>query len=308
MDICIWDKCNNRCLMCTNPYPGWPAWDGSFDYDYDSLIARIEKDKGRFLQGDSVYLTGGEPTIHPDFLKIIQYLKNNFPKQKIKLLTNGRRFFYEDFTEEFLSINSNIEVDISIHGADSDTHDQITGVRGSFKQAFEGIKNLLKYKQEGQIMGIRFVINKLSYKNIPSFIMIIRETYPEIDRIILIFWEAEAQAVENLDKIKIDFKDVYPYLDRVYDEVSKFKDFRLYHFPLCALHEKFWRYTWITLPDQEVFYPLFCDNCEYKRYCMGVQKSYEKFVGLKMLGPVKKNIRIAETDDTYHPIRSILKL
>ena len=30
MDICVWDKCNNRCLMCTNPDRPWPNWDGSF--------------------------------------------------------------------------------------------------------------------------------------------------------------------------------------------------------------------------------------------------------------------------------------
>ncbi|OGF25552.1 hypothetical protein A2331_01665 [Candidatus Falkowbacteria bacterium RIFOXYB2_FULL_34_18] len=308
MDLCIWDKCNNRCVMCTNPYPSWPAWDGSFDYDYNSLIGRLEKEKDRFLAGDSIYLTGGEPTIHPNFLEIIKYLESNFKKQTIKLLTNGRRFCYGDFAKDFLNINPNTEIDVSLHGHDRASHDGIVGIRGGFKQAFEGIGNLLKNKKNSQIVGVRFVITKLSYKSISQFLEKIYKCYPDIDRVILIFWEAEAQAVENLEKIKIDFDKVHPYLDQAYDSVVRFKEFRLYHFPLCALHEKFWPHTWITLPDYEVFYPNFCNNCNYQKYCMGVQKTYKKFIGLKELGSVKKNIKIVKTGDPHHPIRSVLEL
>lgn len=305
MDLCIWDKCNNRCVMCTNPYPSWSAWDGSFDYDYDALIGRIEKDRKRFLSNDSIYLTGGEPTIHPNFLDIVKYLKNNFLKQRIKILTNGRRFYYEDFVKCFLKISSNIEVDVSLHGHDGVSHDRITGVKKSFDQAFVGLKYLLKHKQAGQIIGIRFVVNNLSYKNIRRFLEIIYDTYPNIDRVILIFWEAEEQAVENLKKVKINFNKVRPYLDAAYDQAVKFKDFRLYHFPLCTIQERFWRYAWITLPDNEIFYPSFCSDCDYQEYCMGVQRSYEKFVGLDDVGFTKKGIAVKKTNDPHHPIRGI---
>ncbi len=37
MDICLWNKCNNRCLMCTNPHDFWQ----DDHYDYNSLKGRL---------------------------------------------------------------------------------------------------------------------------------------------------------------------------------------------------------------------------------------------------------------------------
>jgi len=232
-------------------------------------------------------------------------LNNNFPKQTLKLLSNGRMFSYEKFAYQVLHVVEKFEIDMSLHGYNNETHDTITMIPGSFEQAFTGLGNLLKYRRPGQKIGIRFVISRLSYKNIEGFLRKIYKYYPQIDRIILIFWEAEAKVVDNIHQLKVDFGDVVPQLEKSIDMFELFKDLRLYHFPLCVLPEELWRFAWITLPEDEVFYPDFCENCRVKDYCMGLQKTHAEYVGLDSLKPVEKKKKIVFSGNPHKPIEEL---
>lgn len=301
MDLNVWDKCNNRCLMCTNPDWPWPAWDGSYNYDYQAIIKRIEQVKEKIKLDDSIYLTGGEPTLHPHFLDILKYISQHFPKQRIKLLTNGRRFFYKDFTKRVLGINNDFDIDLSIHGPTGDIHDAIARTPGSFEQAIKGLENLLLYRDK-QIIGIRFIITKLSYQYISQFLEMIKKRFPLIDRLILVFLEVENQAVKNLESVKISYSQVRPYLKEIYPLLKNFKEVRFYHFPLCTIPEEFWPYVWRTLPAEEVDFVKACNQCKYKEYCLGIPKGYLEHMGHKDFSPIKKHFKIKKTNNTYQPI------
>jgi len=302
MDLNVWDKCNNRCLMCTNPDWPWPAWDGSCDYSYPAIIRRLEKAKEEIKLDDSIYLTGGEPTLHPRFLDILEYVSRHFPEQRVKLLTNGRKFFYKDFAQKVLATNNNFDICVSIYGPNIKIHDAITRSGGSFEQTTKGLENLLAYKKGGHIFDIRFVISQLSYKHINQFLKMVKQRFPLIDRVILIFWEAEAQAVKNLEAVKVDYSQVRPYLEKSYPLLKGIKEIRFYHFPLCTLSEKFWPYLWRTLPDKEVDFVKACQECNYKKHCLGIHKGYLEYIGAKEFTPVKKHLEVEKTGDTYRPI------
>jgi len=307
MDICVWDKCNNNCLMCTNPDRPWPAWDGSFDYSYESLIKRIKKSEKEIKTYDSIYLGGGEPTLHPAFLKVLNFVSKNFPKQRIKLLTNGRKFLYRDFTKEVLSITNNLDIELSIYGPNKKAHEAVTRASNSFEQTMQGLKNLLDYKKEDQLINVRFVITKLSYKSLEEFLKLMGERFSSTDRIMIIFWEVENQAVKNIKAVKVTYNQVSPYLGKLYPLLGNFKEIRLYHFPLCALSEKFWPYVWRTLDKDEVIFNSSCAKCQYRKYCLGIPKEYSKHMGIKEFKPIKENFNIKERKNIYQPILSINK-
>jgi len=305
MDLNVWDKCNNKCLMCTNPDSPWPAFDGSFDYSYKAIIKRIEKIKEKIRLDDSIYLTGGEPTLHPQFLDILKYLSKNFPDQKITLLTNGRRFIYKDFAKKVLEINDNFDIDVSLHGPAADICDRITRTPDSFKQTIKGLENLLFYKKQHTV-GIRFVITKLSYKYIPHFLETIKKHFPSIDKIIFLFWEPEGQAIKNLESVKVTYNQVKPYLEKIRLPAKSLKEIRFYHFPLCVIPERFWPYAWRTLRADEITFIKNCDKCFYKDYCLGIHKDYLKYMGDKEFMPLrKKHLDIKETGNIYKPIGKI---
>jgi len=290
--------------MCTNPNPPWPAWDGSFDYSYDAIIERLEKVKEKIKLDDSIYLTGGEPTLHPQFLDILKYLTQNFPKQKITLLTNGRRFIYKDFTREVLGINDDFNIDVSLHGPTDYTYDKITRAPGSFKQTIKGLENLLFYKKK-QTIGIRFVITKLSYKYIAQFLEMVKKRFPSINKIIFLFWEPEGQAIKNLETIKISYNQVRPYLEKIQPSIKPLKEIRFYHFPLCTIPKRLWPYTWRTLRPDEVNFIKKCDKCYYKNYCLGIHKDYLKYMVSKDFRPINKKIKLKLGPNFHHPIQSL---
>jgi len=296
--------------MCTNPDRPWPAWDGSFSYDFESIIKRIEAQRDKISQAESLYLTGGEPTLHPNFLEITSYLNDNFPRQRIKLLTNGRRFSYEGFAKKFLNSVKNIEVDLSLYGPNQEIHDQVTRASGSFEQTQKGLANLLKYKKNNQVVGIRTVLTKLSYQEIFKTLSLIRERFSEVDRVIVIFHEIEAQAVKNLDAIKINYQEMQPYFGGLKSFLAGFKEIRFYHFPLCVVGQEFWPHVWKTLPDNEVSFIGVCRNCELKGFCVGIHKGYLENIGREGFGAVKmnKDERIVPSGDKYRPISKIEKL
>lgn len=304
LDICVWDKCNNRCLMCTNPERPWPAWDGGYDYDFDSIIERLDKKKSELLGGDILYLSGGEPTLHPRFIDILKYINRNFPNLKIMLLTNGRTLCYESLPRMLSAIN-NLSMAVSLHGPNAEIHDEITGTPGSFDQACKGIKNIIKYRKSGQEVEIRAVISKINYKKCGEFLSFIEKRFPSVDRVAFIFIEMEGRAIRNIKKVGVKFSDFKPILEKMVPALIAFKKARLYHFPLCAIPIELWPYTWRTLPDYEVAFIEACSRCNYKKYCLGIHKLYLKHMGESGISPVREKISIKTDNNFHHPIKRI---
>lgn len=304
MDLNVWDKCNNFCLMCTNPSAPWPAVDGSFDYSYEAIISRLEKYRKKFEEGDCIYLTGGEPTLHPNFLEIFSYLTENFPNQRLILLTNGRRFFYKDFVKKLFSINSNFQVDMSLLGDKAKVHDSIARARGSFYQAKEGLKNLLFFR-DNQFINVRFIITAFNYKHIPQFLKMIKKEFLGLDRLILIFWEIENHAETNFKSLKVRYPQVKDYLEKSIGLIEEINKVGLYHFSLCNLPPRLWPYMWRTLDSDDVEFIDICNKCKYKKYCLGIQKCYLNFIGKEDFSPIKEDFKIDFSGNFYRPIDKI---
>jgi len=300
--ICIWDKCNNKCLMCTNPEGAWQAWDGSYDYSYEALVERIEKDKEKFEQEESLYLTGGEPTIHPRFIDLLKYLKQSFPKQRIKILSNGRRFYYGSFTRKVLATANNLEVDVSLYGASPETHDRITRSKGSFSQTKAGFENLLRQKRKGQQIGLRFVITALSKNDLLKVLELAKNNFKKLDRIILVFMEIEAMAEKNFEKLKLTYSSLRKTMSAVSPYIGEFKELRLYHFPLCTITPKLWPITWKTLPANEVTFIKSCQKCPVKDLCVGIHKGYLDHIGGDEFKPPKNISFIKRKNNKFNPI------
>ncbi len=97
----------------------------------------LENDVGR---NDRIVLNGGEPTVHPDFMGILDASISS--GAKVALYTNGAAFSDEYFSRDALSIG-NFRVTIPIHG-DESLHDYITQREGSWKAASMAIKNICR--------------------------------------------------------------------------------------------------------------------------------------------------------------------
>jgi MoaA/NifB/PqqE/SkfB family radical SAM enzyme len=143
--------CNNNCLFCLDK----EMQNGQM-VPLKEVLSELKK--GRRQNFKQVILSGGEPTIHPEFLAIVnEARKNGF--DRIQVITNGRMFSYEDFLRQAIAGGVN-EITFSLHGHNEKLHDLQTGIKGSFCQAIKALQNALSFP--GLIVNVDIVINKIN--------------------------------------------------------------------------------------------------------------------------------------------------
>ncbi len=85
--ISLTDKCNLNCFFCHNEGQEKPSGKGNFlradDYVF---VSKIAKDLGY----TKFKLTGGEPTLHPEVLKIVKGI-SSLQVKDLSMITNGIR-------------------------------------------------------------------------------------------------------------------------------------------------------------------------------------------------------------------------
>jgi len=203
-------SCNNDCLFCL---------DSSMK---NGTILPLAKIKRNILAGlkksDRLILSGGEPTIHPDYLEIIKYAKQ-LGYKKIQTITNGRMFSYSNFARQAVD-NGLDEITISIHGHNSKLHDSLVGMPGAFKQTIKGLDNLLKLRRTKKIIiNIDVVINKQNYRYLDKIISFFyRMGITEFD---LLQITPAGKAYKNADLLFYDLDDAQKYFQKTF---NKFKD------------------------------------------------------------------------------------
>ena len=105
----IWDlgrRCSYACTYCpphrnnkTSPFIDFETLRktmssvAEYAFLYDNFRKKPAKKKLSF--------TGGEPTVHPDFFKLLKYIKNEFPDFSRGLTTNG--WFGNNILDKVLS-------------------------------------------------------------------------------------------------------------------------------------------------------------------------------------------------------------
>ncbi len=88
-----------------------------------------------------VALSGGEPTIHPDFLTIIHELSRRGIYTGVA--TNGWRFADIDFLAKAVKAGLNY-VEVSVDSAKPHRHDWFRGVNGAWERAVKALENAVK--------------------------------------------------------------------------------------------------------------------------------------------------------------------
>jgi len=131
----FWDlsyKCNLRCRFCYNDSELFLQSNPS--KENTSKIMDILADWG---VREILYL-GGEPLLYPGFKSIIQHGALHSINQRI--VTNGT--LLNDSISSFL-YEHNVEVGVSLHGIDEQTHDKMAQLSGAFNLVMSGIESLI---------------------------------------------------------------------------------------------------------------------------------------------------------------------
>ncbi len=294
-DIAAWNKCDNRCVMCTN-MPSFAAQD-SAQYRLKGQVEKLE----RYLRGASVYgknadrpdyvsLTGGEPTLHPEFFQLLNYFRRRLPGAPITLLSNGRRFADARFASRFAAAaRPPFAAVIALHGPGARLHDAVAGVRGAFARTVRGIKNLLELAPEVRL-EIRVILHRMTVAAFPRTLAFLLEEFPDTGRysVSVIHYEIEGMSELNHRRVGLKLSDSAAALRAAAGLIARFGDLRLYHYPLCVVPAAMRLRCRVTLPREERIYPPACRGCAARRRCLGLMLEYYKKFGDAELRPVRR--------------------
>lgn len=124
--------CYSRCPGCSNIYAADRPPAVKTAGDWAELLAGI-------LPGAvQVRLSGGEPTLHPEFFAILDDAISYGPG--VTVFTNGRWPNPERFAQSLRQRRDTVGLLVSLHGATSTSHEAFTRVIGSFQETVDNVR------------------------------------------------------------------------------------------------------------------------------------------------------------------------
>lgn len=289
-DIPVWNKCNNNCVMCANT-AGF-ALNTAGDYLFLRQAGRLE----RHLKGAAAYrknartagawnLTGGEPTLNPDFLKTILYFRRRLEGEELTLLSNGRRFADKAFAAAFAAAaRPPFTLAVSIHGPTAAEHDRVAGVKGAFSETMRGLRNVLALRG-APFLEVRVILHKLNYRRLGATLALLRRL-PGKFRVVVMHYESEGRGARNEGRLAVKLSATASRVNACARSLKKFAEARLYHFPLCLLAPGLRPLAVVSLPPEDRVYPAACGRCAARAGCVGLMKPYLRRFGPAELKPL----------------------
>jgi len=159
--LIVWNftnKCNLRCKHCyqdaSHPLPGELTLEEKLN-----VVGQLDR-----VGVQLIALSGGEPTIHPDFLRIVE--EGSRRGIYMAVATNGTRFSNMGFVERALKAGLKY-VEVSLDSVNPEIHDEIRGVKGAWEETIRGVKNLVKMNVS---VGLAMTVTKLNYREIEDMV------------------------------------------------------------------------------------------------------------------------------------------
>lgn len=139
--------CNLACQHCwlSPVYQPKGTTGGHLDYE----LFRIALEEGIPLGLQSVKLTGGEPLLHPEFLRFVDLIKEK--NLGLTIETNAT-LMTPEIARHFREKSSLGHISVSIDGCTAGSHDAFRGVPGSFEKAVAGIHMLVEVGYQPQVI------------------------------------------------------------------------------------------------------------------------------------------------------------
>lgn len=296
--LAIWYQCNQKCLGC----PVCQNENKDKRLSLDEIVLYLNEISDCLQPGvqAEVTLSGGEPTLHPEFFEILEELKiRGF---FVALLTNADRFGNRDFCDRFLN-----HVDISrftvittIHGSRQDIHEQQNDSAGSFDRSIRGLQYL---SFRGVNVSIKHCITAENYEDTADFIRFIDDSFHPSVSIQLWGLDYAGLTCEQAAKLYAPFSqmrsDIEDGLD-AYLELRQrnYRCLTLHNLPLCCIDPYYWELMPDAAHDGSVYFEYFdpttqkynvgdnsgkfssnCVTCSVNQYCCGTYRSLFEYFG-----------------------------
>lgn len=148
-------KCNERCIHCYIPHEKKDT-----DIEFDLMMDVLEQCKQLGVM--TLVFSGGEPMLHPNFCEFVKKAKDfDFNVTVLSNLT-----LLDDSIIEVLKYRHVACVNVSLYSMQSEIHDSITAVKGSYERTTKNILKLIENNIAVQINCPIMKQNKDSFQDV----------------------------------------------------------------------------------------------------------------------------------------------
>lgn len=294
--------CNQKCICC-------PC---EKDQRLKKVIEikELQKEIDRMVEigVTDVTVSGGEPTVYPNFFEVITYLVNK--DLNIHILSNSEKFANIEFAKKFVETTrgKNVTVTTTFHSYKELEHEKQNGSKGSFNRSLNG----LKFLDENNIqVSLKQCITSYNYKDLKNFIKFLTDNFSA--RAEIQFWGIDLCGMDEKSARKyfVEFKEIKPYIEEALDYFESINANRnqlltLNNLPLCMCDCYYWNY--FTLPSNRYYIDykdqeehsfsqnfglpfIACKSCNFAKYCKGTYLSvYDMFGNSVIEKPANENV------------------
>lgn len=142
--------CNLKCVHCYNPKNI-----SSVQLDFDKMKQII--DEARDLGVFKITFSGGESTLHKNFMEIIEYARNK--RMSVEIFTNGQTLYDNSELVNRLVKSYPYRIGLSLYSLEKDTHEKVTSVKNSHQKTLDVIKKLRARNVNVQVKNFLLNIN-----------------------------------------------------------------------------------------------------------------------------------------------------
>lgn len=289
--------CPERCAFCSEEhrmrtYRRYPV-----TWARVATVLRTHASRGV----KSVHLTGGEPTIFPEFIDVLRLAKKLGMRTSVG--TIGTKLADRAWASEALPWLD--EALFSLHAPSAELHDALTGRAGSFEQVVAAIENVRALDPS---LGayVNTVVTRKNLEVLPDTVALAARLGAKL--VVVSNLTPEGNGLDNYSELAASLDDLRRVLPRVPERAGN-AILRFFGTPMCVLGEHTmlsndlhwdprvtveWQsapgkvvfdgiYTWT--PDRKRVHVAECSSCELSRVCMGVFDRYAELFPTTSLSP-----------------------
>jgi MoaA/NifB/PqqE/SkfB family radical SAM enzyme len=286
LSIHVTDLCNSTCSFCVVASPLYTK----DTIQYEHIINFLKANAG---QGwGSVNLHGGEATIHPKFIEILETIRNlGYPE--VLLQTNAIRLADAAFANKIVDLGVGKFI-ISLHGDTPEMQDSQTGTSGGFARTIQGIRNV---KTRDVHVRTNTVITKQNLSRLTDICRLACEL--GVDHVNLSNMHPVGSALFSRSTSMPTFNEMQEQVYKAVDLVVSYgSTMTLEGFPYCVIQDRIdyqlnnevreirmlmrgevvEDYDNFMSDVMRIFGPP-CTNCAVKKQCGGVYPQYIQYNG-----------------------------
>jgi len=278
-EIHVTNECPHDCVFCSvKKHPGSHL-----------TLKEIKNNIKLSKPFKKLIISGGEPLIRKDILKIIKfaYANNNYILMETNLV-----LLDENLLKKIIKAGLN-ELKISFHSYDKKFYEKITKSK-NFEKLLTNMELLKKYKDKIKI-STNTVITKYNYKDLDKIVNFFEEKYPFIKEIRISY--PRFYPIKGFKNYSKPYLVSLKKIKNSINKISNNENIILENMPLCIINDKRaekinWN-IWLIKRGKILkglegrYFPKKCLGCKKKKRCQGIHKYYSLSFNENFVKPFK---------------------